>query len=117
MKILLHNLLKKLKKCVYYIDIGPGFIKCFMAGIVVTYPILLYNYFGISDNYEIMIMGSIMPLVPGFAITNAAKDIMYGDYISGGAMLIDAALTAVFVAAGVGIALTSYNMFMGGAAL
>ncbi len=94
-----------------------GFIKCFMAGIVVTYPILLYNYFGISDNYEIMIMGSIMPLVPGFAITNAAKDIMYGDYISGGAMLIDAALTAVFVAAGVGIALTSYNMFMGGAAL
>ncbi|MGN9136168.1 hypothetical protein ACTNDG_12210 [Clostridium sp. HCP1S3_B4] len=23
MKILLHNLLKKLKKCVYYIDIGP----------------------------------------------------------------------------------------------
>lgn len=24
MKILLHNLLKKLKKCVYYIDIGPS---------------------------------------------------------------------------------------------
>ena len=79
---------------------------------------MLYGrYRGYISYYEIMIMGSIMPLVPGFAITNAAKDIMYGDYISGGAMLIDAALTAVFVAAGVGIALTSYNMFMGGAAL
>lgn len=28
MKILLHNLLKKLKKCVYYIDIGPHEFDC-----------------------------------------------------------------------------------------
>jgi uncharacterized membrane protein YjjP (DUF1212 family) len=94
-----------------------GFITSLIASIVVTAAILMFQYRGIADNYEIMIMGSIMPLVPGYAITNGAKDILYGDFISGGTMMIDAVLTAVFVAAGVGIALTTYNMLMGGAAL
>jgi len=94
-----------------------NFVRSLAASMLATGVVLLWYYFGMTDNYETIIMGAIMPLVPGFAITNGAKDIMYGDFVSGGARMIDAVLTAVFIAAGVGIMLTGYNYIMGGAAL
>ena len=42
-----------------------------------------------------------MPLVPGFAITNAVRDLLYGDYISGSAKVLEVVVTAVGIAAGV----------------
>ncbi len=44
-----------------------------------------------------------MILTPGVAITNSLRDIMSGDYISGMARMLEALLTATFIAAGVGI--------------
>jgi len=94
-----------------------SFVRSLASSMMATGVVLLWYYFGLTDNYETIIMGAIMPLVPGFAITNGAKDVMYGDFVSGGARMIDAVLTAVFIAAGVGIMLTGYNYLMGGAAL
>ncbi len=91
-----------------------GFLKSFLCGLSITILVVIYYYLNMTDNYEIIIKGAIMPLVPGFAITNAARDIMYGDYISGGAMIIDAALTAVFVAAGVATGLMFLHDMFGG---
>ena len=45
-----------------------------------------------------MITGAIMPLVPGLAITNAIRDIIAGDYLSGGARLFDAVVVAIALA-------------------
>ncbi|HJD04128.1 MAG: threonine/serine exporter family protein [Mediterraneibacter sp.] len=66
-------------------------------------------------NMDTVIISGIMPLVPGVAITNAIRDTLRGDYISGGARALEAFVTAAAVAigAGAGIALTG-SFWQGG---
>ncbi len=47
-----------------------------------------------------IIIGAIMPLVPGIAFTTSIRDIYNGDYLSGTIHLLDALITAVCVAVG-----------------
>lgn len=51
---------------------------------------------------DVVIISAIMPLVPGVAITNAVRDILQGDYMSGNARVLEAFLTAAGIAVGVG---------------
>ena len=53
-------------------------------------------------NLDATIIGCLMILTPGIAITNSLRDIMGGDYISGTARMLEALLTATFIAVGVG---------------
>lgn len=55
---------------------------------------------GLGSAINSIITGAIMPLVPGLGITNALRDIMAGDYLSGGARLFDALVVAIALAAG-----------------
>ena len=59
---------------------------------------------------DYMIIGSIMPLIPGVPFTNAIRDIADGDYISGSVRMLDALLVFFCIAIGVGMA---YSMMMG----
>lgn len=69
-------------------------------------------------NIDIVIISSIMPLVPGVAITNAIRDTLQGDYISGGARALEAFLKAAAIALGVGIGIALFqNAFTGGGLL
>lgn len=52
---------------------------------------------------DLLIISSIMPFVPGAAITNAVFDILHGDYLSGVARAAEAFVIAAAVALGVGI--------------
>lgn len=61
-----------------------------------------------------MIIGSIFPLVPGVALTNAVRNFMENDYIAGLVRLTDAVLIAGCIAAGVGSVLLGWNAFWGG---
>lgn len=54
---------------------------------------------------DAIIIGGIMPLVPGVAITNAIRDVMAGDLLSGLSRGMEAALTATAVTMGVVIGL------------
>lgn len=54
-------------------------------------------------NLDIVIISSLMPLVPGVAITNAIRDTLRGDYISGGARILEAFLTAAAIGLGAGV--------------
>ena len=56
-------------------------------------------------NQTSIIIGAIMPLLPGLAITNAIRDTVNGDLVSGVARTADALLKAVAIAAGVGAVL------------
>jgi uncharacterized membrane protein YjjP (DUF1212 family) len=49
-----------------------------------------------------IVIGSIMLLVPGLAITNAIRDTMAGDLVSGTARLVEAFFIAIAIAAGTG---------------
>ena len=55
---------------------------------------------------EIIIVGGILPLVPGVAVTNAISDTIAGDLVSGISRGMEAVLTAVAMAMGVVIVLT-----------
>lgn len=63
--------------------------------------------------YDKVIIGDIMPLVPGIALTTSIRDLFNGDYLSGAIHMIDALLTAFCIAVGVGAIITLYHM-MGG---
>ncbi len=52
---------------------------------------------------NVLIISSIMPFVPGAAITNAVFDTLHGDYLSGLARAAEAFVIAASVAAGIGI--------------
>ncbi len=72
-------------------------------GIAVT-AIYLTKFMPNLDQ-DIVIISGIMPLVPGVAITNAIRDTLEENYISGAARILEAFVTAATVAIGVGIGL------------
>ena len=65
-------------------------------------------------NMDTVIISGIMPLVPGVAITNAIRDTLRGDYISGGARALEAFVTAAAVAIGVGAGMALTTVFWRG---
>lgn len=78
-------------------DIVGGFFAALFAMFLVD--------IGLGHNMDFIVIGAIMPLVPGVSLTNAIRDILAGDFISGSARLLDALLVAVSIAVGVGVAL------------
>lgn len=70
--------------------------------------------FGIGAHMNFMIIGSIMPLIPGVAFTNAIRDVADGDYISGSVRMLDALLVFFCIAAGVGAGISFWKLVAGG---
>ena len=65
------------------------------------------SLFGLRE--DILIISSIMLLVPGLAITNAIRDTMRTDYVSGVARATEAIICAVAIAIGIVLVLTLYK--------
>ncbi len=65
-------------------------------------------------NMDIVIISAIMPVVPGVAITNAIRDTLQGDYLSGCARILEAFLKAASIAIGIGIGMALFEMWIGG---
>jgi len=61
-----------------------------------------------------LIIGSIMPLIPGLAFVNAIRDIANSDFLSGTIRIIDSLLVFVYIAIGVGFGLSVYSQGLGG---
>ena len=70
---------------------------------------LLLVHFGIGQNIDMVMIGTIMLLIPGLAFGNAVRDLLFGDTVSGIIQLVQAVLTAVMVAFGFIVAI----MFFG----
>ena len=73
------------------------------GGALVTVVCCLLYLMGVGENLNFMMIGSIMPLVPGVAFTNSIRDVADGDYISGSVRMLDALLVFFCIAIGVGI--------------
>ncbi|MBT9775760.1 threonine/serine exporter [Clostridium sp. MCC353] len=63
---------------------------------------------------DIIIIGCIMPLVPGVIFTTAIRDTLNGDYSAGAARMLEAVVIALAVAAGVGIGMAFFSRIAGG---
>ncbi len=61
---------------------------------------------GIGTELDKIIIGSVMPLVPGLLITNAVRDLMAGHFVSGLSKGAEAFLTSFAIGAGVAFVLS-----------
>lgn len=95
------NFISKLE-LTFFID---NFAGALTAGIL---SFIVYHI-GIGNNIDTIIIGSIMCLVPGVAITNAIRDTMSGDFLSGLSRGMEAVFSAMAIALGVGIVLNFYS--------
>lgn len=117
---------------------GGGYQEFFVAGIAGVMMVLISHFFATREGSDFMIdatksfviallamsfhlfmpqldtetviIGSIMPLVPGIPITNAIRDTLQGDYMSGLTRAAEAFVTALGIAVGVGFGLGFFNM-------
>ncbi len=86
------------------------FTKNILGSALVTMISLLAYSMEPGIQYDKVIIGAIMPLVPGIALTTSIRDLFNGDYLSGTIHMIDAVLTAFCIAVGVGAVITLYRM-------
>lgn len=101
-----HHLSKVIKNTV-----GGGIVTFLAVGVYST----LGNYLNMGlDN---IIIGSILPLVPGMAFVNSIRDIANSDILSGIVRLIDSLLVFVYIALGVGTVLSLCSDLVGGTML
>ncbi len=69
---------------------------------------------GLGDNLDKIIIGSIIRLVPGVALTTSIRDFFNGDYLSGAIRLLDALLVGGCIAVGVGVVVRIVWLLAGG---
>lgn len=98
---------------VNYVFLGKfsliSFMKQFIVSALGTILALLVVKFNLAVNLDMIIIGFIMPLVPGFIITNAARDTISGDFLAGLSRGSEAIISALSIASGVGIVLNYYS--------
>ena len=76
-----------------------------LGAALVTAVAVLGVWLGFSRDVDRIIIGSIMPLVPGIALTMAVRDFFNSDYLSGTIRIMDALIIGLSIAAGVGVVL------------
>lgn len=72
-----------------------------VGGLIGTMVCILSFEAGIGDSLANMIIGAIIPLIPGVAFTNGLKDIIGEDYLAGSTRLLDALMVFFCIALGV----------------
>ena len=84
------------------------------GGALVTFLCMIMYHLKFGHHISSMIIGSVIPMIPGVAFTNAIRDIADGDYISGSVRMLDAMLSFLSIALGVGLMFTMYQRLTGG---
>ncbi len=105
-------LVRFLDKTLSKLKINAFFCVAICAAVLTFLSFLLANI-GFNFSSDAVIIGSIMLLVPGLAITNAVRDSIAGDLISGLARAAEALLIAIAVALGNGAGMMLW-IWMGG---
>lgn len=77
------------------------------SALVALSAVLLYSL-GLGQDLDKIIIGSIIRLVPGIALTTSIRDFLSGDYLSGTIRMIDAFLVGGCIAIGVGAVVMLY---------
>lgn len=90
------------------------FIRDFCISAVITVcACVIGRFWTVPVHLDLIIIATLMPMMPGVAITNAARDTLQGDYMSGGARMLEAFVKAVAIALGVGLGLGICALFIG----
>lgn len=82
-----------------------GFFQTLIGAAIASLMALLLTRIGFGDSMDYITIGTLMVLVPGMALTNAMREIMAGDIISGVNRTAEAILTAAAISLGVVVSL------------
>lgn len=89
------------------LNINEFFINSLSGGLCALLAIIFVKL-NLANNLDKTIIGSIMLLVPGLTITNAIRDTIAGDFLSGITKASEAFLVAVSIAVGTGAILSAF---------
>ena len=87
---------------------APYFFSSFMGGVLTGIFACLFHLLIPSTQIDMIIVGSIMPLLPGITLTKGIRDLLEGNFISGNSKLMEALLVACAIAGGVAIMLSIF---------
>lgn len=82
-----------------------NFLNDFLASLVIGTLAILAVKINFGNNMDAIIIGAVMPLVPGVAITNSFRDILAGHLVSGTARIMEALFTAAAIGIGIAVSL------------
>jgi uncharacterized membrane protein YjjP (DUF1212 family) len=82
----------------------PDFFSNIVAGAVATFLCMAGSGAGLVSNADATVIGVLMLLVPGIAVTNAIRDTIAGDLVAGVARGADALMSAAAISVGAGAA-------------
>ncbi|TNK90434.1 hypothetical protein DID87_03760 [Fructilactobacillus sanfranciscensis] len=85
--------------------VQASFISEFMAAASIGAMAIFAVHIGLGQSADNIIIGSVMPLVPGVQITNSFRDLISGNLISGPARGIEALMCACALGFGVAFSL------------
>ncbi len=89
-------------------------VKITILSSLLTLLTLILVRFQIAQLKDSIIMGNLMLLVPGVAITNAIRDSISGDLISGITRGMEACFIAIALALGAGVTISIWMTYLGG---
>lgn len=90
-------------------------VRIVTTSVALTSATLVFHRIGLIYNIDSVIIGSLMLLVPGLAITNAVRDSIGGDLLAGIIRAIEACLIAIAIALGAGVTMSLWLSISGGA--
>ncbi|MCF6515479.1 threonine/serine exporter family protein [Lactobacillus sp. S2-2] len=76
------------------------YVAEFMGGLLVAIFSIILNQFELVDHYQLIMVGALMPLVPGTAITTSIREIVSGHMLSGIVRSLNAIISLSSIAAG-----------------
>lgn len=88
-----------------------GFFVNLINSLLVTLIALLAVRYHLAEHSNFIIIGTLMTLVPGVAITNSMRDVIAGDLMAGMVRGLEALLVALALALGTGVALVVMGGF------
>ena len=84
-----------------------------VGGFFVTLLCIVFHRIGFGHSLPNMIIGAIIPLIPGVPFVNGVRDVANEDYIAGATRLLDAMLVFFCIAAGVALAFVCDGLVFG----
>ena len=86
----------------------PYFLGPFLGGVLSAYCACWMQPLFPSSHIDTIVIGAIVPLLPGVTFSKAMRDILEGSIISGYTKLVEAIIIACSLAGGVGLTLSYF---------
>ena len=85
-----------------------------LSGALGTLLCIVFHHWGFGANLGNMMIGTLIPLIPGVAFTNGLRDIANEDYLAGITRLLDALMVFLSIAIGVCVTFLIHSYIAGG---